>query len=277
LYYDGTWHHVDLTGGVQNAALNSSITATMDPVANTEDVEYIGSNHVYEVWYNGTWHTADLTTASGAAPNADSSSGMNTLMNTIGNGMEVEYIGTDHHVYALWYLVGGGGIWHFTDLTSTTGNPVAAAGSPLTSTMDSIANTEDLEYIGSDHHVYELWYNGLWHPADITSLVNAGANADITGGIHTLNNTIANAMEVHYIGTDQHVYSFWYPSGGGGVWHISDLTSLTPAASSIAGSPLASAADSVAGTIDLTYVGADQHVHVLSYNGSWHETVLTAP
>jgi hypothetical protein len=279
LSYNGAWNHTDLTNatGGALAATNSSISAGMNPIANVEEVEYIGTDHhVYQFWYNGTWHSADLTTLSGAVANADSSSGINNIMNTIGNAMEVEYIGTDHHVYALWYPLGGGGLWHASDLTLASGNPNAVAGSPLTSSMDPIANTEDLDYIGADHHVYELWYNGLWHPADVTTLSGAVANADSSSGIHTLMNTIANAMEVHYIGTDHHPYSLWYPLGGGGAWHATDLTVTNGAPQAKAGSPLTSSADSVANTVDLEYVGSDQHVYRLSYNGIWNITDLTA-
>jgi hypothetical protein len=274
LWYNGTWHHTDLTAttGGALAASNTSITGAMDPIANTEDVEYIGTDqHVHEFWYNGTWHTSDITIASGAAPNADSSSGINTLMNTIANAMEVHYIGTDHHVYSLWYPLGGGGAWHAVDHTINDGAPLAGSGSPLTSAADTIAGTEDLEYVGANQHVYILWYNGLWHPDDLT-VASGAANLASNGGLHTLVNTIANTMEVDYVGTDQHVYGFWY----NGIWHSTDLTITTGAPAAVAASPLTSAADTVAGTIDLVFVGTDLHVHQLWYNGLWHNTDLTA-
>ncbi len=272
LWYNGAWNHTDLTNAVAGsplAASNSPITAAMDPLANTEDVEYIGADlHVHQFWYNGTWHASDLTTASGASANADPSSGINTLMNTIGNSMEVHYIGTDHHLYSLWY----NGLWHEVDHTTLESAPLAAAGSPLTSAMDPLGNSEDLEYIGADHHVWQLWYNGVWHPNDLTAATGAPGNADSSGGIHTLMNTIGNSMEVHYTGTDHHLYALWY----NGLWHEVDHTILEGAPTSIAASPLTSAADAVANTIDLEYVGSDQHVYRFWYNGSWNITDLTA-
>jgi hypothetical protein len=270
LWYTGAWHFTDLTTttGAPLAALNSSITAAMDPVGNTEDVEYIGTDHhVHQLWYNGLWHTTDLTVASGAAANADSSAGIHTLMNTIGNAMEVHYIGTDLHIYSLWY----NGTWHEVDHTLNDGAPLAVAGSPLTASMDSIGNSEDLEYIGPDQHMHQLWYNGFWHPNDLMTASGADPNADKTSGIHTLLNSIGNAMEVHYIGTNHHIYSLWY----NGTWHEVDHTLNDGAPLAIAGSPLTSAADTVASTIDLEYVGADQHVYQLWYNGLWHVTDLT--
>jgi hypothetical protein len=280
LWYDGTWHTADLSfmTGAPNAASNSSITAFMDPIANTEDVDYIGTNqHVYELWYNGTWHAADLTILSGATANADSSSGINTLLNTVANAMEVHYIGTDHHVYSLWFQLGGGGVWHESDLTLLAGGPLAASPSSLTSAVDTIAGTVELEFISADHHVQQLWYNGLWHPNDLTTATSADPNADNTAGIHTLLNTIANSMEVHYIGTNQHVYALWFPLGGGGVWHESDLTLLSGALTPVVASPLTSAADPVASTEDMEYVGAGNlHVYQLFYNGTWHPVDLTA-
>lgn len=270
LWFTGSWHHADLTvtTGAPLAALNSSITAAMDPIGNTEDVEYIGTDQrVHQLWYNGTWHTTDITAASGAVANADSSSGVNTLMNTIGNAMEVHYIGTDHHIYSLWY----NGAWHEVDHTLNDGAPLAQAGSPLTSALDTIAGTEDLEYVNTSQHVQQLWYNGLWHPNDLT-VASGAANLASNGGMHTLVNTIVNTMEVHYVGTDQHVYALWY----NGAWHSADLTITTGAPAASVASPLTSAVDTVGSTIDIEFVGTDQHVHQLWYNGLWNTTDLTA-
>ncbi len=274
LWYNGTWHTTDLTAstGAPNAASNTSVTASMDSIANTEDVEYIGTdNHVHQLWYNGLWHTTDLTVASGAAANADSRSGINTLMNAIANAMEVHYIGTDHHIYSLFFPLGGGGAWHEVDHTTLEGAPLANTGSPLTSAADTIASTEDLEYVGTDQHIHQLWYNGLWHNNDLT-VASGAANLASNGGLHTLVNSIANTMEVHYVGTDQHVYALWY----NGAWHSADLTATTGAPPAIAASSLTSSVDTVGNTVDVEYVGADQHIHQLWYNGLWHTTDLTA-
>lgn len=276
LWYDGSWHTADLSfmTGAPNAALNSSVTAAMDPIGNTEDVEYIGTDsHVHQLWYNGLWHTTDLTNASGAAANADSSSGINTILNTVANAMEVHYIGTDHHVYSLWFQLDGGGVWHESDLTLQASGPLAASPSPITSSVDPLAGTVDLEFISADHHVQQLWYNGLWHPNDLTTATSADPNADNNGGIHTLFNTIANSMEVHYIGTNQHVYALWY----NGAWHESDLTLISGALTPTPGSQVTSAADPIASTEDMEYVGAGNlHVYQLFYNGTWHPVDLTA-
>jgi hypothetical protein len=141
----------------------------MDSIATTEDLVYIGSNHVYELWYNGLWHPADLTTASGAPANADSTSGIRVMMNTIANATEANYIGTDHNVYSLRYPLGGGGVWNPTNLTTTLGTTPATAGSPLTSGLNTVANTFDVEFVGIDQHVYRFWFNGTWHITDLTT------------------------------------------------------------------------------------------------------------
>jgi hypothetical protein len=71
------------------------------------------------------------------------------------------------------------------------------------------------------NHVHSLWYNGSWHAADLTAL--AGAVNAASGSLTAAVNTIANAMEVNYIGGDQHIYVLWY----NGLWHVSDLTVAT--------------------------------------------------
>jgi hypothetical protein len=269
LWYNGSWHIADLTAltGALNALSSSPLAVALDPLVNTMELEYIGTDqHVHQLWYDGSWHAQDLTASTGAL-NAAPDSGLISEFNSIANTMEVHYVGTDNHVHTLWYS----GTWHTVDLTATAGALNAITGSPLTVLHDPLANTIELEYIGTDQHVHLLFYDGLWHTQDLTTTTGA-INAAANSGLASEVNTIANSVEVHYIGTDQHVHTLWY----NGTWHIADLTVATGAPNAVSGSPLTAAVNSIANSVEVEYVGADQHVHQLWYNGLWHTADLTA-
>jgi hypothetical protein len=188
-------------------------------------------------------------------------------MNTIANTKEVDYVGDDQHIHSLWY----NGPWSTNDLTADAGAPSAAIGSPVASAVNTIAHTMEVDYFGSDQHVHSLWYNGFWHAADLTALaggVNAASGSPLTAAV----NTIANTMEVDYLGDDHHVHSLWYS----GSWHAADLTALAGGVNAASGSPLTAAVNTIANTMEVDYLGDDQHVHSLWYSGSWHAADLTA-
>jgi len=246
-----------------------SLATALDTIGNTMDVVYIGTDqHVHQLWYNGFWHRNDLTITTGAL-NAAFNSPVITAVNTFANTMEVDYLGTDGHVHQLWY----DGFWFTQDLTAVAAAPNAISGSLVTTAADTIGNTMDVEYIGTDQHVHQLWYSaGIWRHNDLTATTGA-ANASSNGGLVTNVNTFANTMEVDYLGTDGHVHQLWY----NGFWHTQDLTAAAAAPIAVSGSPITSAVDSIGNTMDVEYIGTDQHVHQLWYStGIWYTTDLTA-
>jgi hypothetical protein len=243
------------------------LTTAVNPVHGTMDVDYVGGDaHVHQLWYNGAWNKVDLSSLA-SAPAASLTSGIKTAFNSNAGTMEIHYIGTDQHVYTLFY----DGSWHVADLTATTGALNAISGSPLTVLHNPIVNTQEVEYLGTDQHVHLLFYDGSWHTQDLT--VTAGApNAATSSRLASEVNTLANTVEVHYIGTDQHVHTLWYD----GTWHTSDLMAASGAPNAVAGSPITAAVNTVANTVEVGYIGGDQHIHQLWYNGLWHTTDLTA-
>src|SRR5436190_16171130 len=84
--------------------------------------------------------------------------------------------------------------------TVTVDPPLAVGLGALTTAVNPVANTMDVEYVGGDAHVHQLWYNGTWNKTDLSSLTGAPATS-VTGEIKTAFNSIAGVMEVDYIGT----------------------------------------------------------------------------
>lgn len=249
--------------------LRSSLATDFNSLAPTQEVEYLGADqHVHALFSSGgTWAHSDIT-ATANAPLAAPGSALSSGPNSIANSQEVEYLGVDQHVHALFY---NGSTWQPADLTSFAGAPLAAPGTSIAANFNSIANTKEVEYLGNDQHVYQLWYSGTWQIRDLTALAGAPLAAPRSALTDTFNSTV-NTQEVKYIGTDQHVYAFFY---NGLTWQIADLTSFTGAPLAAPGSALAANFNPVGNVQEAVYLGSDQHVHQLWYNGNWNTNDLT--
>lgn len=128
LYYCGkncvplnTWILQDLTQMAGNAPLPVTASAVSSFVSGTQEhVFYFGVNqHVYQLVTTSTggWTYQDLTASAGGvvAVGASSLSSFNDSF-----GQHIFYLGTNHHVYQLYYAYSSG-TWVDQDLTSQTG------------------------------------------------------------------------------------------------------------------------------------------------------------
>ena len=82
-----------------------------------------------------------------------------------------------------------------------------------------------------------------------------------------------NQQHVNFIGADFHVHELYYDNK----WHHNDLTALS------AGAPNAAANSKLDGYATVynsqqhvNYVGADNHIHELFYDGSWKHNDLSS-
>lgn len=158
-WWDGTWHATDVTtsAGAPLGAAGTSLSSHDNTVANSNEVYFIASDgHLDELWWQPyQWHTSDVTAITGAPLPAPGSQVV-SFMNTLDSFDEVFYVGSDQHIYLLWWD-GSNWTWHFADLTAAAGAPLAAPGTALNSHFNTVANTEEVYYIGTDQHIKELW------------------------------------------------------------------------------------------------------------------------
>jgi subtilisin family serine protease len=139
--------------------------------SNNAQVVYLGADqHVYQlVWIPGsTWVSQDLTNFSGTlAPLAAPGSSLANY--SVGpNNAQVVYLGTNQHVYQLVWIPGS--TWISQDLTALSSGPPAASGSAL-STYTLGNNNAEVVFMGANHHIYQLLWNGsTWISQDLTVL-----------------------------------------------------------------------------------------------------------
>jgi hypothetical protein len=127
-----------------------------------------------------------------------------------------------------------------------------------------------LYYVGSNLHVYQLYWNGSWSNKDLTVTSGAPNTAATAGGLTAFG--AGTSPHVYYVGANQHVYELFINSSG--VWKNSDLITVTLGQSAVFGSGLTSF---LTGSDEhVYYIGIDQHLYELHWNGSWHDFDLTA-
>jgi hypothetical protein len=177
-----TWHSDNPTSlaGAPAAASIGSLTSFVDG-SGFMHVFYLSGQNVHELYWTGGsgWHTDDSTSEAGAPANA-SGSALTSFVNTSGKGdtgMHVMYLGTNENVYALHSA--SSPAWSYFDATSASGGVAAASGSHLTSFQDIYTAGVRLYFLGTNSHVYELYWpsEGTASETDLTSASGAGAAA----------------------------------------------------------------------------------------------------
>jgi len=230
------WSNQDLTALTGNtlAASGSALAAVQGIVNNNLHIIYLGTNaHVYQLWFNvsaATWANQDLTAGTGNTL-AASGSALAQFFDSFG-GQHVVYLGRNQHVNQL-YWNDATGAWSNQDLTAATGNTLAASGSPLTAFLGRVfsnnRDAEDIIYLGTNGHVYQLWFNpssGSWTNQDLTTFpptigALAAAGSAITGFVDP--NILAGGEHAFYLGTNQHIYQLYHDLAAG-TWSNQDLT-----------------------------------------------------
>jgi len=220
------WHHNNLTAATGVSAGLGLGPGEPQPAGyvlasqGTQHVNYRRNDgHVIELWWDTEgWHFNDLTLAAGATdvPNSE----------VVGYAFEAQetqhviYRGNDGHIIELWWGSGG---WHYHDLTSATGAPLAYGEYAMGASgyVFAAQGTQHVNYLGEDFHIHELWWDGSgWHHHDLSNASGAGpanGNAFPVGYVFASQGT----QHVNYLGPDSHIHELWWDNKG---WHHNDLT-----------------------------------------------------
>lgn len=239
LTYDpatAAWSNQDLTALTGNtlAAAGSALAASQGSVDYGRHIIYLGTNaHVYQLWRrpsSASWTNQDLTADTGNTL-AAAGSALAEFLDSYG-GQHVIYLGRNQHIYQL-YWDDANGVWSNQDLTAETGNTLAASGSASTAFLGRVFennhDSQDIIYLGTNNHVYQLWFNpsaASWTNQDLSSYPSTGSilaapGSAITGFVDP--NILAGGEHAFYLGTNQHVYQLYHDLAAG-TWTNQDLT-----------------------------------------------------
>jgi hypothetical protein len=263
---------ISLLNGAPLAATGTALVGHMNTLAapNVDEVFNFDQNmHVDSPWFNGTWHVTDVTGVAGAP--AGASSALTSHINTLANVDEVFYLDSNQDVDSLWW---DGTTWHVTGVTTVAGAGPAAAGSALTSHVNTLGNSDEVFYLASNGHVNALWWQSFqWHVSDV-SAVAGGAVAVAGSALSSHFSTVANVDEVFYLDSSQNVDSLWWD---GTTWHVTDVTIAAGAPVAAAGSALISHVNTLANSDEVYFLDANGHVDELWWqNSQWHASDVTS-
>jgi Pro-kumamolisin, activation domain/Abnormal spindle-like microcephaly-assoc'd, ASPM-SPD-2-Hydin/Subtilase family len=267
------WVDNDLTD--EAGAVPPTVTSSLEGFPLSDDsqhVFFIGTDgHVYELYITAGagWVYNDLTALARAVPPNPTTALDGYRLSD--DSKHVNYIGTDGHVHELY--ITRGGRWVDNDLTS-----LAGAVPPIpTTALDGYPLSDDSEhvfFIGTDHHVHELYLTrgAAWVDNDLTAL--AGAVPPIPTTALDGYRLSDDSKHVNFIGTDHHVHELYIHAGAS--WVDNDLTAeagaVPPTATSaLDGFPLSDDSQ------HLFFIGADTHVHELyiTAGAGWVDIDLT--
>jgi len=155
------WHVTDVTlanGTKPLAAAGSPLAGFYDPLAGTDAVFYVGTNHhVYELLFSSaaTWSSMDVTGQSGA-PDAVDGSMLAAHLNTSAGSEEVFFVNGNGALQELWTWSKAVPAWNTYPLDTAVA-PEAAT--PLATDMDSLTSPsrDEVYYVGTDGVIHEMW------------------------------------------------------------------------------------------------------------------------
>jgi len=213
LMFDGGWHHADLS---VLAGAADALPRAGTPLAGFA-TEFTGQQHVFyidpgglihELMFGDSWVHANLTVVSGAANSpAVAGSRLAAYVTGFNQQQHVVYLSLENHVHELMF----DGAWHHQDITAAAGATafLPVAGSALDGYSTEFNQQQHVNYIGTDTHVHELFFDSMWKHNDLT--VQSGAPAIRAGTPLVGYATSFNGQEhVIYIDASNRVEEIWF-------------------------------------------------------------------
>src|SRR5579884_3198821 len=273
---DEIWRDADITRVAGGPELETPILVGYAwPDGRTQQIAYVSrmsNGHIHELVMreDHPWNYADLMAQPTGAPSSD---GM-TLVGyawRAGGTKQVIYTGLDAHIHEL--AAGVTGMWRYTNVTESTGAPLAEGGVLGGYTWEG-QKTKHIVYMSGDGHIHQLTrgLEGTWQHTDLTQITDAqlAEGTALTGYAWETGKT----QHVVYTGNNGNVYEL--SAGLDNTWRAADLTRMTSAPLA-SGPALTGYSWETGGTGQVVYVGTDQHVHELAMDtsGHWSHTDLT--
>jgi hypothetical protein len=256
LWWDGTWHHNNLTdaAGAGNyeslAPTESGVTAYVNPFDGSQHVVYPNQyQEIVELWWDGHWHANNLSSAAGVDVRYNQAVWkqvqlepglVRSYVHPKDGTQHVFYIGEDFRLHELW---SENGVWRYSDITLRPYDPPGYV--PPPGSVDVPAPADGYDVLGP-----------------FAAYVNADGTQHLTFVGYVCNQCTGAGTP-----SDGHVYEVWWD----GDWHYS--VDLTQAAAAPAGTLPESGLLGFGEPNDVQHVFYTQQsgdIHELSWNGAWH-------
>jgi len=223
LLFDGAWTVNDLTGLAEAsdfpAASGSALDAYTTDFNQQQHVNYVGvDGHVHELYYDGAWKHNDLTQLTGS-PDIAFGGGLNAYSTEFNQQQHIHFIGSDDNVHELYY----DGSWKDNNLTQLANAPNPQINARLDGYVTNYNAQQHVNFIGTDNHVHELFYDGSWKHNDLTTSSSSTASPRVASALAGYATEYNGQQHVIYIDAADHVEELFFESQ----WAFNDLTQAT--------------------------------------------------
>jgi hypothetical protein len=233
------------------------------------------SNHVMQLYWNASsWVAQDLTLMSATTTLAAAPNRLSSFSDM--EGEHVFYMGAGFHIYQL--FAPWGGSWVNQDLTLLSKATNIADGYFGASAAFSDNSGEHVFYVGSNNHIYQIYWpwNGSWVNQDLTA--NAGGLPDYDGNLAGFAD--AAGEHVFYFDDNLHQVHQLYWQWGATKWVDQNLTMVAGSSASPTGIGVSAFYDAwgehaIYPVNDAGVVHLDQ-LYLGSGGGGWANQDLTA-
>ena len=273
------WNDRDVTASADAPLPAAGTALTSYPLGSSGHVFYIDkSNHVRELWFDPAqgpgWNHRDLT-ASADAPLPAAGSAL--ISYPLGSAGRVLFVDTHNHLHELWFDSVQGSGWNHKDLTASTGAPLPAAGTALTSYP--LGSSGHVLFMDTNNHLHELWFDSeqgsSWNHTDLTASAEAPLPA---AGSALTSYPLGSSGHVLFMDASNHLHELWFDPAHGRGWNHNDLTSSTGAPLPATGTALTSYPLGSSGHVLL--MDTNNHLHELWFDSApgrgWNHNDLTA-
>lgn len=260
--------------GVFGLCLLGVATAAAQYGAGNVHVFYTDSyQHIEGGVYKSGGTFVDLTTLTGAPDPSSPSSPIVGFADASGD--HVFFEASNQHVYQLYYEESLDEWTPVEDITTASGAPVAASGTLMSAFSDTPG--EHVIFLGTNNHVYQLYYNFSAHEWGYGDLTSITGDIPAAAGSPLSSYSDSNGEHIFFLGTNQHVYQLWFEDSANKWVPVEDLTAAAGAPVAQSGSSLAAFDDD--GSQDrVFYEGTNGHIYELftKTGGTWVYGDLTS-
>jgi len=272
------WNHRDLSASADAPLPAAGTALTSYPLGSSGHVFYIDtSNHVRELWFDPArgpgWNHRDLTAAADAPLPA---AGTALTSYALGSSGRVLFVDTSNHLHELWFDSVQASGWNHRDLTASTGAPLPARGTALTSYP--LGSSGHVLFMDTSNRLHELWFDSAqspgWNHNDLTASTEAPL---LAGGTALTSYPLGSSGHVLYMDASNHLHELWFDSEQSSGWNHNDLTASTEAPLPAAGTALTSYPLGSSG--HLLFMDTSNHLHELWFDSvrglGWNHNDLT--
>jgi hypothetical protein len=251
----------------------------LDVSADAHDQEvlvyYEGQNRgLYQDQWWWPRFASQMTGSSSSLPTIAAGSGFSAHFSPLASAQELYYLtDTPNGTQDVIQLRGTGPT--YSAVTDLHNRQSVQPGSSVVSFFDTCTSSDDVFFIGSDSHVYEMTWSPIswlvgWQTTDLTA--KTARNPALGNAL--MGHVKGSGFEVFYFEPDNHVHEFWAWSGCSGGppfdgWHTNDLMQA-----SNNGAPVASTTSPLVGFYDST-TNYDALFYVDDVNGSLQALYFT--